>query len=610
MPGMNTGLQPDNSTIVSAFHSLLAREGLLVLVLFALFVLAWNVLRGVQTRKAADGTAVPERQPYPEPAARRLIRISFGLIWILDGILQAQASMPLGMTSQVIGPGAVGSPGWVQHLVNFGATIWSYHPITAPASAVWIQVGVGFWLLAAPSGRWSRLGGLSSVTWALVVWIFGESFGGIFAPGLSWTTGAPGAVLFYCFAGILIALPDRAWKTPRLGRAVLSIMGLFFLGMALLQAWPGRGFWQGQLHSSAPVGTLTSMVRQMAQTPQPRLLSSWVAAFGSFDAAHGWAVNLFLVVFLALTGIAFLSAHPRVIRVAVAAGIVVCLADWVLIQDFGVLGGVGTDPNSMIPMALLFTAGYLAMSRVPVPANEPVPIIAAAPASGTLWERLTAQPKHALQAFAAIVALGVTLIGAAPMAVASINPNADPILYQANDGAPQPLYWTEPTFQLTDQQGQSVSPESLRGKAVALTFIDPVCVSDCPVIAQEFLEADRLLGATAHRVEFVAVVANPVYRSLPYVTAFDKQEGLDQVPNWLYLTGSSQELTHVWNEFGVAVLYTPGGAMIAHSDIAFVIDPTGRGGYVLDMDPGPATEATESSTSVTLVNSIRQVLGQ
>ena len=55
--------------------------------------------------------------------------------------------MPLGMTTQVIEPTAATSPAWVQHLVNAGATIWSNHPITAPASAVWIQVGLGVWLL-------------------------------------------------------------------------------------------------------------------------------------------------------------------------------------------------------------------------------------------------------------------------------------------------------------------------------------------------------------------------------------------------------------------------------------------------------------------------------
>ncbi len=46
-----------------------------------------------------------------------------------------------------------------------------------------------------------------------------------------------------------------------------------------------------------------------------------------------------------------------------------CLADWVLIEDFGVFGGLGTDPNSMIPFVLLAAAGYLALAHVPAPAT-------------------------------------------------------------------------------------------------------------------------------------------------------------------------------------------------------------------------------------------------
>ena len=49
----------------------------------------------------------------------------------------------------------------------------------------------------------------------------------------------------------------------------------------------------------------------------------------------------------------------------------VCLADWVLIEDFGFFGGLGTDPNSMIPFVLLTVAGYLALTRAPVTATEP-----------------------------------------------------------------------------------------------------------------------------------------------------------------------------------------------------------------------------------------------
>jgi cytochrome oxidase Cu insertion factor (SCO1/SenC/PrrC family) len=613
MPGMNTGLSANNPTVVAAFHASLLRQGFVVFLILAIIGLAWNVLRSLQLRQASGDdaglAASSSLFPYPEPVARRLLRISFGLIWIFDGILQAQSSMPLGMAPQVMKPAAAASPGWVQHLVNAVASTWSYHPIAAPAAAVWIQIGIGVWLLAAPRGKWSRMAGLASVGWGLIVWVFGEAFGGIFAPGLTWAFGAPGAALFYCAAGILIAGPERWWSSPRLGRAVLSTMGLFFVGMAVLQAWPGRGFWQGQTPHLATPGTLSGMVHQMSQTSEPNFLSSMVAGFASFDAAHGWAVNLFLVVALAAIGATFLTGRPRIVRYGVAAGVVLCLADWVLVEDFGFLGGVGTDPNSMIPMALVFVAGYLAISRLPATDGAPVVAISAASGAGRPWrERLAANPVYAFRAIAALGAIGIVLVGAAPMAVAATNPNADPILSQAIDGTPDATDTPTPAFQLVDQDNRTVSLSSLHGKAVAITFLDPVCVSDCPTIAQEFRIADGLLGTEANRVEMVAVNLNPRYLGEDYLVAFDHQEGLDALPNWHYLTGSLPQLTSVWNSFGAQASYSPGGAMIAHSDIGYVIDPSGHTRYILDTDPGPGSQATNSSFAVTLANEITNVL--
>ncbi|MCL2395439.1 MAG: hypothetical protein FWC87_12220, partial [Acidimicrobiaceae bacterium] len=345
--------------VVSAFHSALYHSGLVALLILAAAAVAWCVLRAPQALRTGQvwhGGGPNRGELAPEPDARRLLRIGFGLLWILDGILQAQASMPLGMVPQVISPTADNSPGWVQHLVNPMATMWTNHPIVAATAAVWIQVGIGVWLLVAPRGNVSRLAGLASAGWGLNVWIFGESFGGIFAPGLSWLTGAPGAVLIYCFAGLLVALPEGRWRSPRLGQTILRIVGLFFVGMALLQAWPGRGFWQG---------SLASTVQTMSQTSQPHWLSSLLASFGRFDAANGFAVNLFVVIALALSGVMFLIARPRMVRVTVLAMTLLCLVVWVLVQDLGFLGGVGTDPNSMIPTILVFVAGYLALSPVP-----------------------------------------------------------------------------------------------------------------------------------------------------------------------------------------------------------------------------------------------------
>jgi cytochrome oxidase Cu insertion factor (SCO1/SenC/PrrC family) len=621
MPGMNSGLNDNNPTLVAAFRAALLHQGIYVLLIFAILAVAWVSAREwLRPARAARSVA-------PEPAWRQLLRVGFGVIWIFDGLLQAQPAMAAGLPSQVIEPTAASSPTWVQHVVNWAGTTWSYHPIQAGASAVWIQLGIGVWLIAAPRGFWSRLAGLASVGWGLVVWVFGEAFGGIFAPGLTWLFGAPGAALFYCAAGALVALPERTWHSARLGRAVLSVMGLFFIGMAVLQAWPGRGFWQGTLHGQQ--GTLTSMVSSMAGVPQPVILEDWVRGFASLTAAHGFAVNLFAVIALAAIGASLLSAGlpevglrapaPWLLKATVIAMVVLCLADWVLVEDLGFFGGLGTDPNSMIPMALVVVAGYLALSPAPAVATEPAvvpepatpgPAAAAAkpgPVPRRSWQ---AQPARLARSFGAastgavvaVWAVAIVLLGAAPMALAQTNHTASPIIAQAIDGDSAPMDTKAPAFTLTDQNGKQVSLASLRGKVVLLTFLDPVCVSDCPQIAQEFRGTDQVLGAKSRNVELVAIVANPLYRSLAYTRAFDAQERLTKVPNWLYLTGSLAQLQQAWKNYAVAAEIVPGGGMIAHSDVAYVIDPSGYTRNELDFDPGPGTASSESSFSVELTN--------
>jgi cytochrome oxidase Cu insertion factor (SCO1/SenC/PrrC family) len=617
MPGMNSGVNANNPLVVAAFKSALVHQWIIALVIFAVLGLAWVTLRA-WLPAAAGANEEPGSSPVPavaEPAWRQLLRLGFGSLWVFDGILQAQPKMAIGLPSQVIEPIAASSPKWVQHLVNLAGTTWSYHPIQAGASAVWIQVGIGVWILAASRGRLSRLAGLASVAWGLVVWVFGEAFGGIFAPGLTWLFGAPGAVLIYCVAGALIALPERSWHGPRVGRLLLAGLGAFLVGMAVLQAWPGRGFWRGTVHGQP--GTLAGMTASMAQTSQPHALSAWVNAFTTFDQAHGFAVNLFVVVALTVIGGIFLTGRPRLIRPAVIAFTVLCLADWVLIEDFGFFGGLGTDPNSMIPFALLAISGYLALVPAPTPAAEPTPaaqptpapVPTAVPAAG--WPdrfRLTALRDTSFGTVAALGAVGLIILGAAPMAAAQANRNADPILAEAIAGSTAQLNYPAKGFQLTDQHERTVSLASLRGKVVLLTFLDPVCTSDCPLIAQEFRATGQLLGAADRKVELVAVVANPIYHQVADTQAFDRQEHLNQVPNWLYLTGTVPQLQQAWKEYGLAAVTLPGGSMIGHNDVAYVIDQTGHVRAELNTNPGPGTTATKSSFAVLLANAARQAL--
>jgi cytochrome oxidase Cu insertion factor (SCO1/SenC/PrrC family) len=606
MPGMGSGLRANNLTIVSAFRTTLIHQALLILIIVAILALAWNVLWAVRVHRTGS-SASPGLGSAPEAAARRLLRYSFGILWIFDGILQAQTSMPLGMSTNVIAPTAAASPEWVRHIVNAGATIWTNHPITAPTSAVWIQVGLGLFLIAAPRGVWSRVAALTSVGWGLVVWVVGESFGGIFAPGASWLFGTPGAVVFYCVAGVLIALPERTWS-PRMGRSILTGLGVFFVAMAVLQAWPGRGFWQGRVGSHADTGSIAAMTSQMAQTNQPHVFSSLIRAFTTMVSAHGWAVNLVVVTALAVIGLSLVSRRPKVISVAVVAGVALCLVTWVLIQDFGFFGGVGTDPNSMVPIALLIMAGYVALRHPSAYELAPTPITSKSADREPWLIRVATTPALAARVLAALGAAGILLVGAVPMAVASTNPNADPILAQAIDGSPGVYNQPAPSFTLVNQSGHQVTLASLRGRAVALTFLDPVCNTDCPVIAQEMREAGTLLGAADRHVALVAIVANPLYHSLAYVKAFDQQERLGQVPNWQFLTGSLDSLGRTWNSYGIQVINSSAGAMVGHTELVYVIDPRGHTRYVLNSDIGPASQASKSSFSGVLASYLTKAL--
>ena len=117
-----------------------------------------------------------------------------------------------------------------------------------------------------------------------------------------------------------------------------------------------------------------------------------------------------------------------------------CLADWVLVEDLGFFGGTGTDPNSMLPMACSSSRGTLAAFRVPL---EQTPT-ARRGGSGRRWRprgHTVVGPHRTGLCGRSLAALGASpwWIGAAPMAVAAVNQSTDPILSEALDGTPNSL---------------------------------------------------------------------------------------------------------------------------------------------------------------------------
>jgi cytochrome oxidase Cu insertion factor (SCO1/SenC/PrrC family) len=258
-------------------------------------------------------------------------------------------------------------------------------------------------------------------------------------------------------------------------------------------------------------------------------------------------------------------------------------------------------------MLLLVTAGYVAVIRAPALSDVTAPAADAAVAAEerNWWARVDSGYAGRLAlAFAAVFAV---LAGAVPMASASIDRRADVVLTEGVDGVPAVISGRAPAFRLVDQYDRPVTLADLRGYTVALTFLDPVCTTDCPLIAQEFRVTDQLLGSAAGKVKFVAIAANPLYHTVGVLDAFDRQEGLDAQANWLFLTGSTSQLATVLNAYRVATFVTPAGGMVGHADTAYVIDAHGSTRRVMDDDPGSAA-ADASSFSSLLASEIIQVM--
>lgn len=135
-----------------------------------------------------------------------------------------------------------------------------------------------------------------------------------------------------------------------------------------------------------------------------------------------------------------------------------------------------------------------------------------------------------------------------------------------------------PPLQLPSNRGGELSLASLRGKAVALTFLDAACNDACPVIGAELATADQRLGAAAGGVEFVIVNADPNATAFQAAPPALVQTGLQHHANVAFLTGPLASLNPIWKRYGVGIQVSSTG-QVAHSNLIYFIDPKGHLAY-------------------------------
>ena len=110
--------------------------------------------------------AVPVPAVPPEPPARRFLRLALGGLWIVDGLLQAQPLMPAGFVTDNITPHLADEPGWLRELTAVATRAWDRHPVVADAAVVWLEIGLGLWLIVG-RGTLGRAAAIAAVVVAL-----------------------------------------------------------------------------------------------------------------------------------------------------------------------------------------------------------------------------------------------------------------------------------------------------------------------------------------------------------------------------------------------------------------------------------------------------------
>jgi cytochrome oxidase Cu insertion factor (SCO1/SenC/PrrC family) len=551
--------------------SLLVRTALVALLLTAVVLLAAVGVTRLRRRRALDEPAgIDHAGSELEPAARRFLRIAFGALWIVDGLLQTQPLMPAGFISANISPHLVDEPGWLRDLTALLARGWERHPVAADVAIVWLEIGLGLMLIAGHRA-FGRIGPAVAGAVALAIWVLGEGLGGLLSGGAGWLTGAPGAALVYVVASALLLLPPSWWvgTAPARGQRITrhAVSGWFAVA-ALLQALPADDFWAGR--------TLSEPFAAGAAMSQPSWLSAPMRAMARAASDHPTAVNLMIIV--VLVGVAaWLELDAR--QAPVIAGLVVCALTWWVGQDFGVLGGTATDPNTALPLALVLGAA--------LPRRETA-------------RSTVAQNRSAVRAMAwrATTVIGVVLAVAVPISlVVDVvgPPDSAALAADSQGGLRKVPSRAVPSFALTDQDGRRIDSADLRGKVVVITFLDPVCTTECPLIADQLADADRRLGALGKRVEVIAIDSNPVFHRVADVAAFTQSHGLASLPNWHFLCGEPVYTQDVLAEFGMAI-NVPTVGMIAHSSGVLFLSADGReAAYLQD---GAADELTASYTDL------------
>jgi protein SCO1/2 len=160
---------------------------------------------------------------------------------------------------------------------------------------------------------------------------------------------------------------------------------------------------------------------------------------------------------------------------------------------------------------------------------------------------------------------------------------------QASGPPPGPYRGSEPPgqnelapFALASYRGDRISSARLRGKVVALTFLESKCKEACPIIAVQVARGVDLLRSSERRqVRAIAISTQPFDDTRQNVRRFlARRHAIGRLD---YLIGTEDELRPVWRRYHILSALDSGDAD-THSASVHIYDRDGV--WVSSLHPG------------------------
>ncbi len=276
-----------------------------------------------------------------ESRVPQIFRIVLGLLWVVDGVLQFQPEMPYGFLSVVILPAIQAIPSQtVQSFLLIGYNLWKSSPLQFDAMSGALQIFIGSSFLFNRNSKGLRVTAWISVLWILIIWVFGEGFGGIATSGTSLLIGFPGSALIYLMLSVPYLskkLENRGWLRNYLKYFIFSI---FTVG-AILQLVPGNTYWtEGQISYT--------VFQNINIEGEPHVLALLLEIVYKSLLYHEAYINIFLILVMLISGVVVLFQFSKAVYAVFGFTILI----WVLFQDMGIYILPSTDPNTGLPLAI------------------------------------------------------------------------------------------------------------------------------------------------------------------------------------------------------------------------------------------------------------------